>query len=312
MAVCNYGAALVHAAVPDKKGSPVDVVLGYDDAAGYEKGGMSVGGIVGRAANRIGGASFDLNGRTYNLTPNAGTITLHGGRDFYVHRLWQTADVTDSSVTFRLESPDGDQGFPGNLVLDVTYTLTDSNEIRIDYRAVCDADTLLSPTNHSYFNLSGDGSGDVRRQLVTILADAYTVLGPGQVPTGQLQDVTGTDYDFRNERPIGAAMNGDYDFNYALNGSGFRKTAEMYSPETGIRMTVSTDMPGIQFYTAVGLDETGRKGAYYGPFSAACFEAQFFPDAIHHENFKKPVLRAGEEFRSTTVYSFETEKQSAK
>jgi len=302
----NYGATLVSAMVPNKDGTLTDVVLGYDDAAGYENGSVYMGATVGRVTNRIAGASFELNGIEYSLTANNNGNTLHGGTDFYVHRLWETKNVTESSVTFHLDSPDGDQGFPGNLSIDVTYSLSHNNEISVFYSAQSDADTLFAPTNHSYFNLNG--GGDARDLLLQINADYITVNDENLIPTGELAAVEGTDYDFRTQRRIGELRNGDYDNNFAINSAGFREVASLHSEVTGITMKVSTELPGLQLYTAAGLTETGKNGVTYGPYSAVCLETQYFPDAIHHDNFIPPVLAAGRTFTSQTVYAFSCDK----
>ena len=314
VAISDYGATIVNVIVPDKEGHPTDVVLGYDDVSGYEKGDRVFGAFVGRVANRIAGGSFTLNGKTYELTKNDGDNTLHGGRDMMNKRMWKVEESTDNSVTLSLDSPDGDQGFPGNLKLTVTYTVTPENELEIVYGSTADADTLLNLTNHSYFNLAGQGSGDVLDQKVTISADYFTLADAQSIPTGELTPVKGTPMDFNEAKAIGQDIEADYealnfgrgyDHTWVIDGSGMRRAAVMRAEETGITMEVWTDLPGVQFYTANYVeDEKGKDGVIYGRRSAACFETQYFPDAIHKDNFIKPIVRAGEEYCTTTVYKF--------
>lgn len=313
-AVSDYGATLVRLLVPDKHGDQKDVVLGYDTVEGYEKGTCHFGATVGRVANRIGGASFELNGKQYSLTVNGNGYSLHGGRDYYNKRMWKVEDAGESSVTFLLDSPDGDQGYPGEVELSVTYELTEDNELRIHYYGQPKEDTLLNLTNHSYFNLSGHDSGDVLAQEVMIAADAYTRADVNSIPTGEIVPVDGTPMDFREYKAIGKEIGEDYealnfgqgyDHNWVLNGSGMRLAAGMRSLETGIAMEVMTDLPGVQFYVGNFIEkEQGKGGAEYLRRHGACFETQYFPDAIHKENFEAPVVRAGETYNTTTVYRF--------
>lgn len=317
IAVTDYGAALVKVLVPDKRGEMKDVVLGYDSAEAYEKGTVYFGATVGRVANRIGGASFELNGKAYPLTANDNKNSLHGGRDYYNKRMWETVEVTGERVTFALRSPDGDQGYPGNAEISVSYELTDGNEVKIRYRGVSDGDTLMNLTNHSYFNLSGHASGAVLDQEVFIAGEAYTRADAESIPTGELTPVEGTPMDFREYKAIGKEIEADYealilgqgyDHNWALDGEGFRRVAGMRSKETGIVMEVFTDLPGMQFYTGNFLiSEKGKGGAEYKKRHGACFETQYFPDAVHKDNFAGPKLTAGEAYDTVTVYRFCTE-----
>lgn len=313
-AVSDYGAVLVKVLVPDRDGNMQDVVLGYDDVGGYESGTLYFGATVGRVANRIGGGAFELNGKTYALTQNDGWNTLHGGKDYYDKRMWEVREADDSHVTLMLHSPDGDQGFPGEVEILVTYTLTDENEIKICYHAVPAEDTLMNLTNHSYFNLSGHASGLVLDQEVMICADAYTEADAQSIPTGRVIPVQDTPMDFRERKPIGQEIGADYqalvfgqgyDHNWVLNGSGYRQAAAMYSAQTGIEMKVYTDLPGMQFYTSNFIvQENGKEGEVYRKRQAACFESQYFPDAVHKEQFEGPVVRAGESYDTVTVYQF--------
>jgi len=353
--VTDYGATLVSLIVPDKCGMVRDVVLGYDDVSGYESGQSCFGATVGRFANRIGNAGFTLNGKEYQLTANDGANCLHGGRDPYNKRLWEAvipfgkissgnvaakvnavesmndgtpsyvqSDISGERITFCLESPDGDQGFPGNLNISVTYTLTNDNELHIDYEAVCDQDTPLNLTNHSYFNMDGHESSSVLGQECMLRAEKFTLTDSGLIPTGDLADVAGTPMDFRTPKRLGLEINdnyeplmvaGGYDHNFAIDGwdapdnsdgmRSYREAASLYSEESGIRMTVLTDLPGMQLYTANGLkDEHGKRGTLYGRNSAACFETQFWPDSVNKDNFPGCIMRAGEVFRSRTTYKF--------
>ena len=312
--VSDYGAALVQVRVPDKEGRLLDVVLGYDEVQGYEAGNAFFGATIGRVPNRIGNGVFQLGGRTYELTRNDGQNALHGGRDFYNKRIWKTGKTGEDYVEFLLDSPSGDQGFPGNVKISVTYTLTKDNEIKIHYRAVPDADTLINLTNHSYFNLSGHASGTVLAQEVMLDADAYARADSQSIPTGEIVPVSGTPMDFRQLKPIGAEIDEayealefgkGYDHNWVLNKKGYRKAAFMRSKESGIAMEVYTDLPGLQFYTANFVDhEKGKEGAVYNMRQAACFETQYFPDAVHKDHFEGPEVKAGEIYETTTAYRF--------
>ena len=317
IAVSDYGAVLVKVLIPDKAGNLVDVVLGYDDVNGYEAGTLYFGATVGRVANRIGGGSFELNGKTYMLTQNDNKNTLHGGTPYYDKRMWMVEEADEGHVSLALHSPDGDQGFPGAVEIHVTYTLTEENEVKLHYHAVPKEDTLLNLTNHSYFNLSGHASFDVLGQEAMICADAYTRADAESIPTGELVPVDGTPMDFRTMKPIGREIGTDYealvlgqgyDHNWALRGKGYRQAAAMYSEQTGIEMKVYTDLPGMQFYTGNFIErENGKGGAIYGKRQGACFETQFFPDAVHKEQFEGPVVKAGEAYDTVTVYQFSWE-----
>ena len=313
--VSDFGASLLKLYVPDKDGKTQDVVLGYETLEDYENGGDSLGATVGRVANRIGMAEFELNGKKNELTKNDnGKNTLHGGIDFYNKRMWDVKEEDDTHVVFALVSPDGDQGFPGEVKIEVSYTITEENELKIHYHAISDQDTLLNMTNHSYFNLSGHASGTAWNAKVWIDADAFTETDAELIPTGTVVPVEGTPMDFRKEKvvekEIGAdytplKLAGGYDHNWVLNGKGFRKAASAESEETGIKMEVYTDLPGIQFYSGNFLaGSKGKEGAVYEKGYGICFETQYFPDAIHKENFESPITKAGEVYDTTTVYKF--------
>ena len=315
--ITNYGAALVKLNVPDKEGKLRDVVLGYDDVTGYEKGGGSFGAPVGRNANRIGGAVITIQDKTYELEKNDNGNNLHSGTNYYNKRIWNVGEKTDSKIEFVLHSPDGDQGYPGTLDMHITYELTEDNELRLIYDAVPDQDTIINMTNHSYFNLDGHDSGNVLKELVTLDADYFTRADAQSIPTGELVDVTGTPMDFRMPRALGEAIDADYeavrlgkgyDHNWVLKNNGkFDKVAQAVSEKSGIVMEVWTDLPGMQMYTANFLDnEHGKNGAVYGIRDAVCFETQNFPDAVHHENFASPICKKGMPYHTVTSYKFET------
>lgn len=315
MRVTDFGAILVSVIVKDKEGKELDVVQGYESAAEYEADTLFMGAVIGRCTNRIKGAVFELNGKTYELHKNDNGNCLHSGPDFYGKRIWKVEEVENNSITFSMFSPHMDQGYPGNVTIYVTYTLNDENEIQIEYKASPDMDTLLNMTNHSYFNLDGHDAGSVLRQKVWIDADVYTEADAESIPTGRLLPVKDTPMDFCTPKEIGRDIGADYealkfgqgyDHNFVVNGEGYRKTASLESEESGIKMSVYTDCPGMQFYTANFLSgEKGKGGAVYERRSSACFEAQFFPDAVHHKNFEGPVCKAGETYCQRTGYRFE-------
>lgn len=313
--VTDFGATLVNVVVPDRNGRLTDVVLGFDDVHGYEESDKFFGATVGRNANRIGGASFELNGKCYSLEKNDGANNLHSGLDFSNQRMWTVEETTEKSIRMSLESPHMDQGFPGNVKLYVTYTLTDGNAVEISYEATPDADTILNMTNHSYFNLEGHDSGNVLRQHVQIAADAFTRADETSVPTGEIVPVDGTPMDFRHPTLIGAGIDSDYeavrlghgyDHNWCLDYDGtFKKAASMRAEETGICMEVCTDLPGMQFYTGNFVSNVfGKGGTIYHVRSGACFETQYYPDAIHKPQFLQPITKAGETYRTKTSYRF--------
>ena len=316
MKVSDYGAVLVSVIVKDRDGKEKDVVLGYDNVTGYEEDTLFLGAIVGRNANRIGGASFVLQDMEYKLSVNDNDNNLHSGPEFYSKRMWKTEEVTDASITLSLFSQHLDQGYPGNVTVYVTYTLNDDNEVQIAYKASPDMDTIINMTNHSYFNMDGHDAGDVLEQKVWINAEAFTEMDEQLIPTGNIVPVEGTPLDFRKEKAIGEEINTDceaircgqgYDHNFVLSGEGFREVASLRSEKSGIKMHVYTDCPGIQLYTGNFMaGEKGKAGAAYPYRSASCFESQFFPDAIHHENFESPVCKKGETYCRRTAYRFET------
>ena len=316
MEVTDFGATLVSLLIPRADGDPVDVVLGYDNPTGYEgPSGTFFGATVGRNANRIAGGSFAINGRTYQLDKNNGNNNLHSGLDFQSFRIWNVKAVTDNSITFLLHSPDGDQGYPGNVDLEVTYTLTEDNGVRLDYLAVPDADTILNLTNHSYFNLNGHAAGSIAKHTVWLDADFYTPANAQSIPTGEIASVADTPMDFRTKKEVGRDIDMDfealvfghgYDHNWCLNnGRKLAKVARLEADQTSIVMEVYTDLPGVQIYTANFVDrEPGKNGVVYQRRQGICFETQYYPDTPNHPNFPSSLCKAGQTYKTTTIYQF--------
>ena len=309
--VSDLGATLVHVLVPDVDGIVADVALGYDDPAGYLNGTCFLGAVVGRSANRIKGSEFTIGGRTYAMTPNENGNNLHSGPDFYHTRVWEVAEESDTAVKFHLSSPDGDQGFPGNASIDVTYRLDAAGGLHIVYDAVCDKDTIFNLTNHSYFNLAGhDHTGAAMDQLLMLPARVFSVADDESVPTGEMRSVEGTPMDFRSPKPIGQDIGADYEplnlqGGYDHNFEVFcNPCAVLSDPVSGRTMAVYTDLPGIQFYAGNFLNETGKGGTVYGKRTGIALETQYYPDSIHHPEWAQPVTKAGETYHTETVYRF--------
>ena len=309
--VSDYGAVLVSLMVPDKEGNLADVILGFDDANGYAACTSFQGATVGRNANRIGKAQFTLNGKTYNLDVNDNSNNLHSG-DCYCFRMWKVAEHTESSVTLTLESPNGDQGFPGKAQLQVTYALEHPGTLRIAYDGVSDADTVFNMTNHSYFNLAGHDKADrAMEQVLSMSARTYTVADAESIPTGEMRSVEGTPMDFRTPKPIGRNINEDYEAlklqgGYDHNFEVFCNPCAILSDhQSGRTMRIVTDCPGIQFYAGNFLEgEVGKNGAVYGYRSGICLETQYYPDAVNHPEWVQPIFKAGERYHSETKYIF--------
>lgn len=316
MVVSDFGATLHTLMVPDEEGVLRDVVLGYDKPTDYEgPGGTFFGATVGRNANRTGNASFVLNGKSYKLDQNDGANNLHSGLDFYSFRIWNVDEIMENGITFSLHSPDGDQGYPGELDIRVTYILTDENEVKIEYYGIPKADTIVNMTNHSYFNLDGHASGSILDQEVWVDADAFTDTDKHQIVTGKIVPVEGTPMDFRTKKKVGQDIEADYlplhiargyDHNWVLNnGRKFAKVAEMSSNESGITMEVYTDLPGVQIYSGNYIEnEVGKEAVVYRQRQGICFETQYFPNAINIEEFESPICKAGDVYRTETVYKF--------
>lgn len=311
-AVTDYGANLVRLLVPDAAGNLADVVLGYDDCNGYRTAnGAALGATVGRNANRLKGSSFSLNGRCYPLPPNEGKNNLHSGPDFFFQRMWKLVSHTQTAVTLELDSPNGDQGFPGNALIRVTYSLDSKGGLHIVYDAVSDQDTVFNMTNHSYFNLAGQDQTDkAMDQVLTIPGRFFNPDDEENIPTGELRSVVGTPMDFRSPKPISRDIGMDYEplklqGGYDHNWEVFcNPCAYLHDPTSGRTMSVSTDCPGIQFYAGNFLDEVGKNGIHYGKRSGVALETQFYPDSLHHPQWPQPVTKAGEKYHSETVYRF--------
>jgi len=303
----SFGATLRALRVADKNGNMTDVCLGYDSIEEYASNDGYLGASVGRHANRISGSCFTLNGKMHKLTANEGNNQLHGGIKGFSHKLWSFS-CTENAVTFSIESPDGDEGYPGNLKATVTFSISGTC-LRIDYSAVSDADTVVNLTNHAYFNLAGQQSGSIAAHTLCLGSKSYTPCGDGNIPTGEIIPSEGTALDFRSEKILAdslKAMSGTategLDHNFVLSSS---PAAKLYSADSGIEMTCRTSLEGVQVYSAGFLTERkGKDGAIYGKHHGICLETQHFPDAINNNNFPSPVLKAGNEYREWTEYSF--------
>ena len=319
----QFGAILVKLCVPDRDGRLTDVVLGYDDLAGYEVNGCFFGATIGRSGNRIAQSRFTLDGKEIVLTPNEGANNLHSGPDGFEKKMWTASEISEdkNAVTFSRISSDGENGFPGEFNVSVTYEMTEKNELRIVYGGVCDQTTIANMTNHSYFNLAGEGSGSAMDQYVTIHAEQYTPVGEGSIPLGENAAVEGTPMDFRKAHKIGDEIEADfeqlritggYDHNYVTDGynkASIREIAEAWSEKTGIQMNVLTDCPCVQFYAANFVDQGhGKNGHVYNKREAFCLETQVEPNAVNVENFHSPILEAGERYYSETIYRFSVKK----
>jgi aldose 1-epimerase len=322
--ITNYGATLVSLRVPDRSGNFADIVLGYDNLEGYIGDKAYFGATVGRYSNRIAHGKFALNGTTYSLPLNNGPNTLHGGIKGFNKRVWTAEDSSGANqarIEFRYLSKDGEEGFPGNLTVYVTYTLSDENSLRIDYIATTDKDTVVNLTNHSYFNLAGQGNGNILKHQLMLRADRFTPVDATLIPTGELRNVVTTPFDFTKAMAIGARIDQDYeqlkiakgyDHNFVVNqhSGGLQSIAEVYEPTSGRVLEVSTTQPGVQFYTGNFLDGTvpGKGGKAYEYRSGFCLETQHFPDSPNHPDFPSTTLKPGQKFESTTVYRFSTRK----
>lgn len=311
----TYGAALRGLTVPGTAG-PVDVVLGFDSMGAYESQDKFMGAVVGRYANRIAGGRFTLEGRAYTLARNDGENHLHGGPGGFFSKVWRAEPCGEHGVTFSCESGDMEEGYPGRMAVSVTCAL-EGTALRLTYRAETDRTTVCNLTSHAYFNLNGHDAGGAMEQSLTLYAGRYTPVGPGSIPTGEIAPVEGTPMDFRTARAIGERIDdpfrqlelcGGYDHNWVVDGGSgvLRPAAVLESGRTGIRMTVETTLPGIQFYAGNYMDgcPAGKGGAQYGYRDAVCLETQFFPDTPNHPAFPQCVLRPGEVWEQETVFRF--------
>ena len=309
--VITYGARIAKLVVPNKRGELIDVVAGFPNPDGFLGDNPYFNAVIGRVGNRIGGASFALDGNRYDLFKNDGNNHLHGGKCGFDSRIWTASVLCDQSLKLERVSPDGEEGYPGNMQVSVTYSLTDDDALDIRYEATCDKDTLCSLTNHAYFNLDGDFESVLDHE-VFIDADYLTAVDDELIPHGALKDVACTAFDFSAPKKIGRDINADermlkiargYDFNYVLNGNGYRKVASAYSQKSGVKMDVYTDRPCLQFYTGNFLD--GLKGKKtYGYQSAFCMETQGYPNACNVPSFESMTLKKGEKYESRTTYAF--------
>jgi aldose 1-epimerase len=323
--VISYGAALVSLKVPDRNGKMADIVLGYDDLAGYEQDKSFFGATVGRYGNRIANGEFTLDGNLYHLPKNDGPNSLHGGNKGFNRRVWTGVDrstASAESLVFSYISQDGEEGYPGTLKVEVTYTLpANSNELRIDYSATTDKDTVINLTNHSYFNLSGMPEQEILNHQLLLHAKKFTPVNATLIPTGELRAVAGTPFDFTQSTVIGSRINQDdeqlkfgkgYDHNWVLDsgGAGLQLAAEVFEPTSGRVLEVLTTEPGVQFYTGNFLDGTvhGEGGVLYGHRTGLCLETQHFPDSPNHPTFPSTELKPGKTYRSTTVLRFAIRK----
>jgi aldose 1-epimerase len=315
----SYGAIITSITVPDRNGKLDDVVLGFDSLDGYLKGTAYFGAVIGRYGNRIGGAQFELDGQTYQLAANNGPNSLHGGLKGFDKVVWKGETFERDGgvgVVLTYTSQDGEEGFPGTLSAQVTYTLTGKNELAIDYRATTDKPTVVNLTQHSYFNLGGDGSGEVLAHELTLAADRYSTVDKDLIPLGDPVTVTDTPFDFRTATPIGARIDADheqirlgggYDHNFAINrtGPGLVRAARVVEPGSGRVMEVFTTEPGVQLYTANHLDGIqGKAGHVYNKRNAFCLETQHYPDSPNKPSFPSTTVRPGETYVSRTVYAF--------
>jgi aldose 1-epimerase len=323
VAITNFGGIIVALKVPDRKGKIDDVVLGYDALDGYLLNKAFFGAIIGRYGNRIAHGKFTLDGKTYSLPKNDGDNTLHGGPEAFNKRLWSARDVSTSKgqaleLTYR--SPDLEEGFPGNLEVKVIYTLSkEQNELTIAYSATTDKDTVVNLTNHSYFNLAGQGNGDILNHQLKILGDRITAVDATLIPTGELRPVKGTPFDFTQATAIGARINQDdpqlklgkgYDHNFVLNAHSKTPAlaAEAYEPSSGRVLQVLTTEPGVQFYSGNFLDGSiqGKGGKVYNYRYGFCLETQHFPDSPNHPTFPSTELKPGQTYLTTTIFRFST------
>ncbi len=317
--ITNFGAILTELHVPDKNGKMGDVVWGFDNLAAYEKGHPFFGATVGRVANRIAKGKFTLNGKAYKVAVNNGPNHLHGGLVGFDKRVWTATPLATSvgpKVKFHYVSKDGEEGYPGNLSVDVTYTLTNDNAVNIEYIATTDKDTIVNLTNHSYFNLAGDG--EILGHIMQFASDKYTPVDDTSIPTGEIKSVKGTPFDFTTPMVIGKHIDeipgnpGGYDHNMIIRAGRTRPAfaARVLEPISGRAMEMYTTEPGVQFYTGNYMDGslTGKNGVVYQKQSAFCLEAQHYPDAVNHKNFQSVVLKPGQTYRQTTIYQFSLQK----
>ena len=299
--ILDYGCRVHSIHVPDKNGVLRDVCLGYQSFSDYETDDAYFGAVVGRCVNLISNASFTLNNKTYLLDNNDGNHHLHGGKNGFSFCVWN-GTYDKNKLVFSRQFPHMSDGYPGNLRMQITYEWTEDNQLRITYEAVSDEDTILNVTNHTYFNLEGSGSSSILEHALGVDADSITEVNAELLPTGNYLPLEGTPFDFRTPKSLQPL-----DYNFVLNGTGFRSVATLHSPNSGIRMTCRTDRPCLQIYTSNELtSRTGKYGEILGLHSGVCLEAQHYPNAINTSTFPSVVLKAKKVFRSTTIYTFDT------
>ena len=319
VAITNLGARVVSLIVPDKDKNPTDVVLGFDSVKSYmKKGNQYFGATVGRYGNRIAKGKFMLDGKDYQLDLNNRQNSLHGGMEGFFSKVWDATMIGEQKILLTYLSRDGEGGYPGNVFVKVTYTLTNDNSLQIDYIASTDKNTVLNLTNHSFFNLEGEGSASINDHILTIFASRFTPIDSTSIPTGSIQKVAGTPFDFEQPTRVGSRLNanddqlkmvGGYDHNYVLNETkGLHLAASVYAPGTSIVMKVLTTEPGIQFYSGnnlKGIEQDGKGKKIYGPRSGFCLETQHFPNSPNQPNFPSTVVKKGQQYTTSTIYKFE-------
>lgn len=314
--ITNYGAALVRLYVPDKDGKAEDVVLGFDTAEAYFYNPSFFGVTIGPSANRIAGAAFELNGKTYQIPVNDGENNLHSDMDNGYHKRAWKAEAGENELTLTIEGKDGELGFPGNKKITMIYSLSDDNGLKLKYHATADEDTIINLTNHTYFNLSGHKSGSIEGQLLRLYASHFTYVLPGAIPTGEIKSVAGTPLDFTQMKMIGKDIGADceqlklvqgYDHNFVVDGydGTMRLIAEAADEGSGRRMKVFSNLPGVQFYAGNCITpQDGKDGAHYGFRNGFCLETHYYPDNIHHPNFPQAVFGPGKDYDAETIYQF--------
>jgi len=307
----DYGANLVRLYVPDRNGEYADVVLGYDDAVGYANDMFCIGATVGRNSNRVRGGQFQLNGKTIVLSQNDGPNNLHSGPDFFHQRFWQVEDCQEDHIIFRLDSPDGDQGFPGNATIRLSFTLKTPGTLQICYEAVSDQDTVFNMTNHSYFNLAGHQNPEKPMSHVLMIpSNRFLVSDSSCMTTGEIRSVDGTPMDFRTPKPLSRDIDVDYESLHPMGGYDHcfvteeAMCAKLLEPESGRCLQVYTDAPGVHLFCGNDLDLTGKDNALYPPRSGICLETEFFPDGVNHPDWPQPIVKAGALWQSTTSFVF--------
>lgn len=317
VALLSLGCIIQSVDVPDRDGAFANVALGFDNLGDYLTNLPFFGCIAGRYANRIAGGRFDLDGESVELVVNEGTNTLHGGKQGFNRFVWESSPLADGrhGVAFHRLSPDGEEGFPGNLDVTVTYELTDQNDLVIDYQATTDKPTVVNLTNHSYFNLEGEGSGSIEAHRLRIHAEAFTPVDARLIPTGEIRPVAGTPFDFRFGKMIGQGLRSDdeqvclargFDHNFVLDGQGLRPAAVLTHPGSGRTLTVQTTKPGVQFYSGNFLNGSlyGPSGRAYRQSDGLALETQFFPNSPNEQGFPSPVLRPDQRYRHQTILTF--------